>query len=138
ARREGSYDGGKEGRGASHRYDVRTRDLWVVGWLIATNMPSGRCSADKDPDAAKGARMPEWLDILMKKYVDEYSKAKFGGIDTVGRFACFLAVCISGDVLITAAESRALQTLIHARWVEAFPHARFMRLYKTSCLIFVR
>lgn len=69
---------------------------------------------DKDPDAAKGARMPEWLDILMKKYVDEYSKAKFGGIDTIGRFACFLAVCISGDVLITAAESRALQTLIHA------------------------
>lgn len=72
-------------------------------------------NTDKDPDAGKGATMPDWLETLVKKYTDQYTKAKLGGIDSIGRFASFLAACVSGDVLITAAEGRALQTLIHAR-----------------------
>ena len=78
--------------------------------------------------------MPEWLAILVKKYVDEYSKGKYG-VDSIGRFACFLSVCVSGDIQITAAEGRALQTLIHARLVTLSSEVHSLPVHiLTNCL----
>ena len=70
-----------------------------------------------DPESVKNMPLPAWLSILISKYLRETqggtqqagkTSTRNAGVDSVGRFSCFLSCCVDGTVTCSDQERNAL------------------------------